>query len=87
MKLRLIGQAYFDHRTLPGWKGALPFYAFTCPRHGVVEDYPHGYGQRRDCPMCQREKELLRIFARESPGNLSASYENAGSTSRQAAVR
>lgn len=87
LKLRLLGQAYIDHRTLPGWKGPLPFYAFTCPRHGVVEDYPHGYEQRLECPMCRREEELLRKFAGEAPGNLSASKENTGSASRHDAIR
>jgi hypothetical protein len=48
--LRLTGRVYLEHRTRPGWSGALPFYAFRCPRHGIVVDYPHGYSDRLDCP-------------------------------------
>jgi hypothetical protein len=59
-KLRLFGQAYIGHRVRADWKGPLPFYAFRCHVHGLVEDYPHGYSDRLDCPRCQREERLLR---------------------------
>jgi hypothetical protein len=32
-------------KTRSGWKGELQFYAFKCPEHGLMEDYPHGYRQ------------------------------------------
>ena len=60
LRLRLFGHAYIEHRKRSGWKGPLPFYTFRCPIHGLVEDYPHGYGDRLDCPRCQREDELLK---------------------------
>ena len=60
--LSLAGQVYVEHRTMPGWSGALPFYAFRCPVHGIVVDYPHGYDQRLDCPKCHRESDFLRIL-------------------------
>lgn len=60
IKLRLFGQAYIGHRVRAEWKGTLPFYAFRCHIHGLVEDYPHGYSDRLDCPRCQREERLLR---------------------------
>jgi len=60
LALRLLGQVYIEHRIRPGWSGSLPFYAFNCPVHGVVEDYPHGYKQRLDCPICMKEEELFR---------------------------
>jgi len=33
-------------------RGYLPFYAFVCPEHGLVEDYPSGYTGRLKCPKC-----------------------------------
>ena len=62
LQLKLLGYAYIGHRRLPGWKGPLPFYAFKCGVHGLVEDYPHGYNKRLDCPLCLREDELIRVF-------------------------
>ena len=38
-----------------GWRGKLPFYLFKCETHGLVVDYPHGYSQRRTCPICVKE--------------------------------
>lgn len=43
------------HRTRSGWGGSLPFYAFRCPEHGVVVDYPHGYDRRLVCPLCSED--------------------------------
>jgi len=60
--LSLAGQVYVEHRTMPGWSGSLPFYAFKCQDHGTVVDYPHGYDQRLDCPRCHRERDFLRIL-------------------------
>jgi len=62
-RLKLLGHVFIGHRIRSGWKRSLPFFAFTCLVHGLVEDYPHGYTDRLDCPMCQREKELLKKFA------------------------
>ena len=61
-KLRLYGYVYIGHRTRTGWNDPLPFFAFRCPVHGLVEDYPHGNSDRLDCPRCQREESLLREF-------------------------
>jgi hypothetical protein len=60
IKLRLFGQAYIGNRIREEWKGPLPFYVFRCHIHGLVEDYPHGYSDRLDCPRCLREERLLR---------------------------
>jgi len=48
LELFLTGIAYVGHRRRPGWKGSLPFFAFRCPIHGIVEDYPHGYYTKED---------------------------------------
>lgn len=55
LRLRLFGHAYVGHRTRPGWRDALPFYAFNCPKHGIVVDYPHGFDRRLACPICSEE--------------------------------
>jgi len=56
LTLRLRGHVFVGYRTRPGWRGALPFYAFKCPEHGLVEDYPHGYKQILDCPLCKKAR-------------------------------
>jgi len=61
--LSLAGQVYVEHRTMPGWSRSLPFYAFKCPDHGTVVDYPHGHDQRLDYPKCHRERDFMRILA------------------------
>lgn len=56
LALRLTGKTYVGHYSKPGWSGALPFYAFECPTHGLVSNYPMGYGKRLECPKCLEEK-------------------------------
>ena len=41
----------------PGWSGALPFYLWECPKHGLVVDYPHGHKQALSCPKCREETQ------------------------------
>ena len=50
--LKLMGEVFIEYRTRPGWRRPLPFYAFKCETHGLVEDYPHGYNERLECPKC-----------------------------------
>lgn len=59
LRLKLFGHAYVGHRTRPGWRGALPFYAFNCPEHGIVVDYAHGFKRRLACPICSEEVASL----------------------------
>jgi hypothetical protein len=47
MRIRYIGP-----KSHPGWKGALPHYRIECERHGILWDYPHGYAERVECPIC-----------------------------------
>jgi len=56
LKLRLSGYVYVGDRQREGWKGPIPFYAFMCPIHGLVEDYPHYHSQWLECPECIEEK-------------------------------
>jgi len=66
VQLRLYGHAYLGKRIIPGCSEGLPFYAFMCPIHGLVEDYPHGYDRRLDCPRCLSAEETLRAFIRKT---------------------
>jgi len=50
------GYVYLEHRRRPGWSGSLPFYAFRCPVHGLVENYPAGYEEKLRYPHCTEEK-------------------------------
>ena len=38
-----------------GWRSPIMFYAFKCPKHGCVVDYPHGWAERLECPVCAVE--------------------------------
>jgi hypothetical protein len=42
LEIRLLGKAFLGYRARDGWRQSRPFYAFRCPVHGYVEDYPHG---------------------------------------------
>ena len=53
LKLRLGGYVYLGERQEAGHRNPVPFYAFRCPVHGVVESHPHGYDGRLECPMCR----------------------------------
>jgi hypothetical protein len=57
LKLQLNGHVYVGDRLGKKWKEPIPHYAFKCPRHGIVIDYPHGYRQRLSCPECKEEAE------------------------------
>jgi hypothetical protein len=63
----LTGQVFVEHRRRHGWSGPLPFYAFTCPIHGVVVDYPHGYSERLECPRCYQEDDLFKTLTSGNP--------------------
>lgn len=56
IKMKFDGRVYIEHRTRLGWKGSLPFYAFKCPVHGVVIDYPHGHDEYLVCQKCWEEE-------------------------------
>ena len=85
LKLHFLGQTYIGHRLRPGWKDSLPFYAFECQRHGVVENYPHGYGHRLECPLCQNEEDFLRSFLVLEVGNVEK--EESDATTQAGVIR
>jgi hypothetical protein len=55
ISLTLTGRAYVGDEQKLGWSGPLPFYAFECPTHGLVTNYPMGYEKRLECPKCLEE--------------------------------
>ena len=61
LKLRLNGYLYVGDQMKEGWKTPQSFYMFECPVHGVVKNYPKGYSQRLECPICvEEEKQTLK---------------------------
>lgn len=60
LRIQLKGYVYVGDKSQENWKRPLPFYAFKCPIHGLVSDYPHGYDQRLECPMCREESMIIR---------------------------
>ena len=52
IKLMITGTVPTSRRSRPGWTGSLQFYAFKCPVHGLVENYPQGYEKVLRCPYC-----------------------------------
>ena len=54
--IRTRGYAYVGHQRRPGWRASIPFYAFKCPEHGIVVDYPHGHRSNLTCPRCSKLK-------------------------------
>ena len=52
IRLLITGAVPTSRRSRPGWSGSLQFYAFRCPVHGLVENYPQGYEKVLRCPYC-----------------------------------
>lgn len=52
IKMRVQGYVFVGYRTRPEWRGALPFYRFKCPVHGLVENYAQGFREILRCPEC-----------------------------------
>ena len=57
LELFLTGRTYVGHQRRPGWVGSLPFYAFRCPKHGIVEDHLRGFegDEYLNCPLCLKK--------------------------------
>jgi len=57
LKLAIYGVVYLNDRIKEGWTTPFPFYAFKCPRHGIVESRPYGFKKYLRCPKCSEEEE------------------------------
>lgn len=56
LRIKIFGSIPLEYRMRPHWKEPIMFYAFECPEHGIVEDYPHGHGKRLMCNKCLEAK-------------------------------
>ena len=56
----ISGYEYVGLRKRPGWRGEAPFYRWRCPKHGIVENYPHGFKKILVCPKCDEERRKNR---------------------------
>ena len=56
LRLRLFGSVPVGYRVKSGWRGPIMHYAFRCPIHGVVVDYPRGFSHELRCMRCLEEK-------------------------------
>ena len=55
IRLRIFGHVSVGTRMKECWSKPHEYFAFNCPKHGLVVDYSHGYKERLDCPICIEE--------------------------------
>ena len=59
-KQRLIlfvsGKVFLRYEKREGWSGYLPIYAVKCGKHGLYEDYAHGFDEYFICKKCRKEE-------------------------------
>ena len=53
--LKINGHVFLRYEKRQGWKGYLPIYLVKCKKHGLYEDYKHGYREYFICPLCLHE--------------------------------
>jgi len=58
--MKIKGFIYVSHRTSPDWNGSVPFYAFDCPVHGIVENHPQVNKSHLECPKCGHKVKVKR---------------------------
>lgn len=73
IELSITGRVFIDYYSKEGWSGKLPYYAFECPTHGTVFNYPMGFDKRLECPKCL-EGRLSRLDDVAAVGPLEVSY-------------
>jgi len=56
LALKVQGRALLRYEKRERWVRALPIYVVKCGRHGLYEDYPHGWKKELECPICLRER-------------------------------
>ncbi len=71
--LRATGRVFVGRFSKDGWNGTLPFYAFECPTHGTVINYPMGFEKRLECPKCMEER-MRQLDDVAAVGPLEVSY-------------
>jgi len=56
LAVKVRGRAFLRYEKREGWAHPAPIYAAKCDRHGLYEDYPHGWGNELECPICLQER-------------------------------
>ena len=56
LALKIRGRALLRYEKRENWVRALPIYVARCDRHGLYEDYPHGWKKELECPECLQER-------------------------------
>jgi hypothetical protein len=62
IELKIRGSVFTEKKMKDGWKAPIAFYAFSCDRHGIVENYEQGYHKNLRCPICQDEAQEIAII-------------------------
>jgi hypothetical protein len=57
IQLLIKGYAFLRYEKRKGWRDYLPIYIVKCNKHGLFEDYPHGYNGYFICPKCREEEK------------------------------
>lgn len=55
--LRVFSHVSVGYRTKQSWRAPIEHFAFRCPEHGIVMDYPHGFREELRCPKCLEERK------------------------------
>lgn len=55
LQLATLGYAFLRWEKRPNWLRPLPIYLVRCRKHGLFEDYPHGWDETFICPKCAQE--------------------------------
>ena len=56
LRIQLRGHINRGVKEHPETKAKIEYFAFKCPIHGIVEDYPHGHARILECPKCRENK-------------------------------
>ena len=59
--LAIKGRVRLRYEKRTGWVRPMPIYLCRCDKHGLYTDYPHGYKEETECPVCLEER--VRRFA------------------------
>ena|GEM_PF-2440983 len=65
LTLKIQGRVLLRYEKREGWARPLPIYAAKCSRHGLYEDYPHGWKEELECPKCLLERVRRGIKPRQ----------------------
>jgi len=52
IKLAIFGSAFLRMEQRERWIGSVSIYVIRCRKHGIFQDYKHGFYGRFRCPEC-----------------------------------